>query len=341
MLNVHGSSAWVRYWGKVHEKEMRVRRKTYEAKRTQERDVICWMKQRSEVELGSFCEFSRRTVEWAHGARRGKKKREASREEGKKHFHKIHPIFKWRLITHENAQYFIFYRLTVSSRSLVRRRTSSKLQHILSPPFSSPLKLLFHLISLNIFDWWCRFDRFCCLFSVACWALLYQTRLHTLTVCMCVDMLCVVSIMIFLQKIAMISLRSRRFSGQRKWTRTKWRRTTRARQTGSAGSIMQCWENYLTLARNWLLVLFRSPTLRCPDWCVPLPSLLCFALPIEIANYLILDFASSTVPWWASKSAFFFTCALPFIHTNRFMKTTMSAHTERKERKQQRKELFL
>lgn len=104
---------------------------------------------------------------------------------------------------------------------------------------------------------------------------------------------------------------------------------------------MQCWENYLTLAWNWLLVLFRSPTLRCLGWCVPLPSLLCFALPIEIANYLILDFASSTVPWWASKSAFFFTCALPFIHTNRFMKTTMSAHTEWKERKQQRKELFV
>lgn len=166
----------------------------------------------------------------------------------------------------------IFYFL--SSHCLISFARSSYELEIATYPLSSffsvrPLKLLFHLISLNIFDWWCHFDRFCCLFSVACWALLYQTRLHImLPVCMCGYVVCCLDNDFFLQKIAMISLCcSRRFSGQRKWTRTKWRRTTRARQTGSAGSIMQCWENYLTLARNWLLVLFRSPTLRCLDWC--------------------------------------------------------------------------
>lgn len=268
MLNVHGSSAWVRYWGKVHEKEMRVRRKTYEAKRTQEREM--WYVEWSSAAKSSwevFVSFHDEPSSEHTEPEGGKERKEKQVVEKENNIFTKYTQFSSDAWLHTRMHNILFSIVSLShlvrSFVVVRARNcniSSLLLFFSFAPwsfFSTWFHWTFSIDDVVLIDFAAYSPSLAELFSI-------KLDCTSCCRCACVDMLCVVSIMIFLQKIAMISLCSRRFSGQRKWTRTKWRRTTRARQTGSAGSIMQCWENYLTLARNWLLVLFRSPTLRLP-----------------------------------------------------------------------------
>lgn len=138
---------------------------------------------------------------------------------------------------------------------------------------------------------------------------------------MCVCVLCIVDNDIFLEKIAMIFMWVAQWSSREgreemdsktRRERGEWRRrkpVERVREKHNAMFEKIISHSARERSKELTSGFISSPSQHYADVGFFALLLACF-FPIEIANYLILDFAFSTVPWWASVS-FFFAQLLP------------------------------